>query len=200
MKSNFLKSGAVLLAVAMASPAMAGRADRRAVRQQERINQGINSGQLNGREAARLEKREAKIDGQIAADRAANGGHLTPAERRQINREQNHTSRAIFNQKHDAQTAGGAESMEVNAREARQQGRIEQGLQSGQLTGKEAAHLENRETRIDAEAARDRAANGGTLTPAEHAKIEREQNRASQAIYNQKHDAQTQPGTAPATP
>ena len=197
MKVQFLKGAAVVLAMAMSVPALAARADRRAVRQQQRIARGMKSGELNNREASRLEKREAKIDGQVAADRAANGGKLTPAERRQVQREQNRTSRAIFLQKHDAQTAGGAPNMSVGAREVRQQERVEQGLHSGQLTGREAAHLENREAKIDAETARDRAENGGTLTPAERAKIERQQNRASGAIYRQKHDAQTQPGANP---
>jgi hypothetical protein len=83
--------------------ANAGEVDRRAARQQERIAEGMKSGQLTEKESARLEKREAKIDGEIARDRAANGGKLTPAERRKVNREQNRASRAIYRQKHDTQ-------------------------------------------------------------------------------------------------
>ena len=35
-------------------------------------------------------------------ERVANGGKLTPAERRQVNRQQNRTSRAIYRDKHNA--------------------------------------------------------------------------------------------------
>jgi len=76
----------------------------------------------------------------------------------------------------------------VDRRERRQQQRIEQGVQNGSLTPKEAAHLEKRETHIQREVARDRAKNGGTLTPAERRKIERKENRTSRAVYRQKHD------------
>jgi len=78
----------------------------------------------------------------------------------------------------------------VDRREARQQARIAQGVKSGELTPKETVKLEKREAKIDAEIKKDRAANGGKLTPAEHAKINAEQNRASRAIYRQKHDRQ----------
>lgn len=79
---------------------------------------------------------------------------------------------------------------EVDRREARQQGRIAEGVESGELTPRETARLERKEARIQREVRRDRAANGGTLTPAERASINRQQNRVSRQIYRQKHDAQ----------
>ncbi len=69
--------------------------------QQDRISQGVKSGQLTAGETANLEKREAHINQEIRNDRAANGGKLTPSERRQINRQQNRTSRAIYRKKHN---------------------------------------------------------------------------------------------------
>jgi hypothetical protein len=81
---------------------------------------------------------------------------------------------------------------EVDRRERRQQDRIAQGVESGQLTPHETARLERKEGRIDREVKRDRAANGGTLTPGEKAHINAQQNRASRQIYRQKHDAQVQ--------
>ena len=68
--------------------------------QQDRIAQGIRSGQMTAGEAARTENREQGINQQIHADRQANGGKLTGAEKTQINREQNRTSRQIYRQKH----------------------------------------------------------------------------------------------------
>jgi hypothetical protein len=79
---------------------------------------------------------------------------------------------------------------EVDRREARQQDRIGQGVQSGELTPREAARLERKEARIHREVRADRAANGGTLTPAEKARINRQENHVSNQIYRQKHDAQ----------
>jgi len=69
--------------------------------QQERIAQGVKSGQLTAGETAHLEGREARINNEVHNDRAANGGRLTPAERRQVNRQENRTSRAIYRKKHN---------------------------------------------------------------------------------------------------
>lgn len=70
--------------------------------QQERIAQGVKSGQLTAGETAHLEGREAAINKEVHNDRAANGGSLTQAERRQVNRQQNRTSGAIYRKKHNA--------------------------------------------------------------------------------------------------
>ncbi len=83
-----------------------------------------------------------------------------------------------------------AVAAEVDRRENRQQERIAEGVESGQLTPRETGRLERQEGRIQNEVARDRAANGGTLTPAERRSINRQQNRVSRRIYAQKHDAQ----------
>ena len=85
-----------------------------------------------------------------------------------------------------------ASAAEVDRREQRQQERIAQGVQSGQLTPAETARLERKEARIQREIQRDRAANGGTLTPAERRRINRQQNRVSRQIYREKHDGQHQ--------
>src|SRR6516225_5788934 len=69
--------------------------------QQDRIAQGIRSGQMTAGEAARTENREQGINQQLHADRQANGGKLTPAEKKQINKEQNGASRQIYRQKHN---------------------------------------------------------------------------------------------------
>ncbi len=69
--------------------------------QQERIAQGVKSGQLTAGETAHLEGREAAINKEVHNDRAANGGTLTSAERRQVNRQENRTSGAIYRKKHN---------------------------------------------------------------------------------------------------
>ena len=73
-------------------------------------------------------------------------------------------------------------------RGARQERRIRQGERSGELTPREVDRLERRETQIRADKAAARA--DGRVTPAERARIQREENRASRAIYREKHDRQ----------
>jgi hypothetical protein len=71
-------------------------------------------------------------------------------------------------------------------RDANQQERIEQGLQSGQLSTREAGQLERDQQRIDRTEARDMR--DGSLSPQEKARIQREQNQASRDIYRDKHN------------
>jgi Skp family chaperone for outer membrane proteins len=84
-------------------PAATPGIDKRQAMQQKRIDEGVKSGALTGREAERLQKREAKIEADKQAAKA--DGKVTAAERKKLNRELDSTSRAIHHQKHDAQTA-----------------------------------------------------------------------------------------------
>jgi hypothetical protein len=70
--------------------------------QQGRIAQGVANGSMTAHETAKVEGQEAAIHREVRTERQANGGRLTPAERAQVNRQQNHTSREIFRDKHNA--------------------------------------------------------------------------------------------------
>jgi hypothetical protein len=85
------------------------------------------------------------------------------------------------------------EAGEIVDREQRQQERIGQGVQSGELTAKETQRLEKEQAKIEAD--RQKAREDGKLTKKERTKLHQEQDRASRHIYQQKHDAQKQPGT-----
>jgi hypothetical protein len=78
---------------------------------------------------------------------------------------------------------------EVNARQGNQQQRINQGVNSGQLTPGETRNLQNRDTSIKNQAQADRAANGGSLTPQERQQINQRQNNVSNSIAADKHNA-----------
>ena len=162
--------------------------------QQDRIANGVKSGQLTAGETSNLESKEAAINGETRADRAANGGKLTPAEKQQINRQQNQVSKQIYQDKHNANTAHYGNNA-VGQRRENQQDRIAQGIKSGQLTAGETAKLENQQKGINQQVKADRAANGGKLTQGEKKQINKEQNAASKNIYNKKHNANTQAGT-----
>jgi hypothetical protein len=156
--------------------------------QQQRIGEGVENGSLTANEASKLEKKETKLNAEERRMKA--DGNLTPAERARLQRQQSGLSKQIYNQKHDAQNQNLNPKSEVGQRQRAQQERIGQGIENGSLNSREAGRLEKQETHVNREVARDRAANGGTLTPAEKARVNRQQNRESKRIYRQKHDAQ----------
>jgi hypothetical protein len=88
-------------------------------------------------------------------------------------------------------------SQEVRNREANQQKRIGQGLQSGQITAHGASNLENREASINQSRRADLAANGGHLTPGEKSRLNQRENNVSKQIYRDKHNDIAQPGVTP---
>lgn len=77
----------------------------------------------------------------------------------------------------------------INAREKEQHKRIEVGKKSGQLTHEELLRLQAREAKVRYKENRNRLS-GGKLTAAERTRLEKELNRDSKAIHNQKHDSQ----------
>src|SRR5215472_14159167 len=170
--------------------------EQRKENQQDRIANGVKSGQLTAGETANLEKKEAAINKETAKDRAANGGKLTAAEKRQVNRQQNQMSKQIYADKHNANTAHYGNN-KVGQRRENQQDRIAQGVKSGQLTAGETAKLEKQQQGINKQVAADRKANGGKLNASEKKQINKEQNAASKNIYKKKHNDNTQPQAKP---
>jgi hypothetical protein len=69
--------------------------------QQDRIANGEKNGTMTPGQAAHVERQEQHIDNQEKADMAAHNGHLTKHEQRQLNKEQNKTSKEIYKDKHD---------------------------------------------------------------------------------------------------
>jgi hypothetical protein len=76
----------------------------------------------------------------------------------------------------------------VDARQERQDDRIDQGAASGELTRREEARLEAQQDRIENREARAKA--DGHVTARERAHLQRSENRASRNIRRQKHDGQ----------
>jgi hypothetical protein len=77
--------------------------NRREAKQQQRIGNGVKSGKLNSQQAAHLEKREASVQNREQKDMAKHNGHLTKAEQKGINRQQNRISKSIYKDKHPNQ-------------------------------------------------------------------------------------------------
>jgi hypothetical protein len=167
---------------------------QRDVNQQQRIEQGLKSGSLSTGEAARLEKGEAHVE--KMESNALRDGKLSDAEKARIQNAQNQESRAIARDKSNAITGNpnSASSRRMQAdvqRNVNQQKRIEQGVQSGQLTNHEAGKLERGESKINRQEAR--AGANGHVGAAEQRRIQGTENRESRRIYRQKHDAQQRP-------
>src|SRR2546426_1017575 len=94
-------AAALGLAFCSAAFAQAGTVQRN-INQQERIEQGVKSGSLTTREAAKLERgqaRDARLEARAGAD-----GKVGPREQRRIQKSENRESRKIRREKHDAQT------------------------------------------------------------------------------------------------
>ena len=76
---------------------------------------------------------------------------------------------------------------EVNQRLDNQQGRIDQGLAKGTLTGQQAARDERHDANIAQREAVDESKHNGHITKAEQARLNRSENKNSRRIYRQKH-------------
>ena len=161
--------------------------NQRRENQQDRIANGVGSGQLTAGETKNLEGREANVNREIRDDRQANGGKLTQQERQQVNRQQNHLSNSINQDKHNANVAHYGNN-EVGQRRENQQDRIANGIRNGSMNAGEAARAENREQGINQQIHADRQANGGKLTGQQKRQINRQQNGASRQIYREKHN------------
>ena len=81
----------------------------------------------------------------------------------------------------------------IKKRAENQQDRVAQGVRSGQLTAREAARIEHKESTLHSEVRDMRQLDGGKLTAKDRALVNQQQDRLSKGIYSQKHDAQTLP-------
>jgi hypothetical protein len=162
---------------------------QRDINQQQRIENGLKDGSLNTREAARLERREARIE-RLEVD-AAKDGNVSKQEAERISRAQNGASREIFQERHDAQQgnpkSASSERMQADVqRNINQESRIQQGVQSGSLTNRESAALERGQARVASAEAR--AGRDGHVGPHEQAHVQRMENNQSARIFNRKHN------------
>jgi len=183
-----------VLAVVGASQADANRTrdpgvNQRQHNQRERIQQGVQSGELTRRETGRLVEEQRDVRQLERAYKS--DGTLTGAERRDLQHEQNQASHDIYRQKHDEQDRPPAAVRDpgVNERQANQTARIQQGVQSGELTHGEAQEL--RTERRDIRDLEHTYKEDGTLTRDERQDLHQQLDQQSHEIYEEKHDDAT---------
>ena len=107
MNKTFI-AAAVIAVLALPGFALAQTAstpliDQRQANQEKRIQEGVKSNELTKKEAARLEKGQARI--QKMEDKAMADGKMTKREKAHIEHAQNVESRKIAREKHDQQKA-----------------------------------------------------------------------------------------------
>ena len=165
---------------------------QRDVNQQQRIEQGLQSGQLSTKEAGSLERQEKHVDNMEAHD--LKNGSMSAGEQARLNAAQNKVSGDIYADKHNGVTGNpsSASSQRMQSdvqRNVNQQQRIQNGMDKGSLTNREAGSLERGQARVNGREAN--AAANGHVGAAEQRGIQRSENRQSRRIYRKKHNAVT---------
>jgi len=160
--------------------------------QQKRIERGLQTGQLNTQEAGKLEREQQVINRMEAG--AMKDGKVTAREQQALDRAKDRASQDIRRQKHDAQAGNpqSASSQRMQAdvgRNVRQQQRIERGMQSGQMTNREAAVAESEQAHAARREAK--AAASGHVSAAEQSKIQASETRHSKGVYRKKRNERT---------
>ncbi len=84
----------------------------------------------------------------------------------------------------------------VDQRQANQEARIDQGVQTGKLNARETARLEKGQAHV--QKLEDQAKADGTVTKKEKARLHHAQEKQSRHIAKQKHDKQKAPAPAAA--
>ena len=101
MKKTMIMMVAGMMAITSAQQASPkSEVGQRQQNQKNRINNGVKNGELTKSQAHALHQEDKSMHNEIKADRAQNGGKLTPVEKKQINQQQNQVSKQIHNEKH----------------------------------------------------------------------------------------------------
>ncbi|MCE4556345.1 hypothetical protein [Pelomonas cellulosilytica] len=183
---------ALFASAAMAQAPAAQSTVQRDVNQQQRIENGLQSGKITTREAALVERDEAKVDKLQARD--MKDGKLSATERRELRTAQNKAGRDIRTAESNGVNGNplSASSQRMQAdvqRNVNQEKRVENGLQTGALTKHEAARLEQGQAHVDRAEAH--AAADGHVGAGEQQHVQRAESRQSARIHRAKTNGTT---------
>jgi len=164
-----------------------------------RVAANVEAGNLTSDQAQQLYGQISSIASQIAADRQANGGKLSPSDRQALQQSQDQLSGTIYSDAHNGATPPSDPHVTLaSAREAIEAGRIALNESAGNLSGEQAQQLGSQLGTIQQQIAADEQANGGTLSKADAQAIDQLQNQFSQQIYQAAHGVT--PGQAGGSP
>jgi len=155
---------------------------------QQQIEQGLKSGQISSGEAARLEREQQKMDRE-----ESNGAGQTQLENQQ-NKFENSVNKLDSNNVSGNPNSVNDKRMQADVqRNVNQQNRIQQGVNSGQVTTGEEEKMERGQTHVN----RDEANSHGHMGKTRQASIQGRENHQSRKIHHRKHnDNTTTPGGA----
>jgi len=173
MQKVFLAASLAALAIPVVAQASGAageaksRAHKQAVQQpkkhqQKGIAPRVQNRKRTAGEAASLKRKEPGMNADERDMREDSRGRLTSTNRARLRHRQNHVSKAIDHKKHNAVVASAHAKIVPGPRP--QQHRTAE-LKTGQLTTRQAAHLETKETSLHHPIHRDREQDGGKLTP-----------------------------------
>lgn len=95
---TFLTSAALAQETSNPATPRIDQIDKRLDNQQQRIETNEKNGTITPKQAARDERRDARVERQLKRDEAKHNGHITPREQRSLNHELNRNSRDIHHQ------------------------------------------------------------------------------------------------------
>lgn len=158
---------------------------------QQQIEQGLQNGSLSSGEASRLEREQQTLD------RDESKG----ASQTQLQNQQNKFEGSVNKLDSNAVTGNpnGANDKRMQSdvqRNINQQTRIENGVNSGQVTPGEEKKMERGQAHVN----RAEANAHGHVTKARQANIQNRENHQSKKIYHKKHNDNTTTPVTPATP
>ncbi|MFY9562254.1 MAG: hypothetical protein WAQ52_18640 [Terriglobales bacterium] len=198
MKSLFLAASLAALTVPLTaqdtskkatshpkSPFQKPTVQQRKKHQQKRIAHGVQSGKLTTGEAASLERKEAGLNAEERDLREDNRGRLTSADRAKLQHQQNRVSKAVSHDQHNA-TVAKAHPKSTAGQHANNQQHGAAQLKTSQLTTRQAAHIETKETSLHREIHSDREQDG---KPTPEDQTNPQQNKNTHQIRLKKHNA-----------
>src|ERR1700722_12362666 len=173
-KSRLLTAG--LLATMLATPAFAQTAVAPGTNaaDQQQIEQGLQNGSLSSGEASKLEREQQTID------RDESKGESQTQLQNQQNKFENSVNKLDSNSVTGNPNSANDKRMQADVqRNVNQQNRIQQGVNSGQVTPGEESKLENGQAKVN----RDEANSHGHMTKARQASIQGRENHQSKKVY-----------------
>lgn len=155
--------------------------NQRLSNQNATINRDRGDGELSRGQARQLHREDHQIRQEERNMASRDGGHITRADQRVLNRQENGVNRQIshdtgrFDQSHPRRA-------EVNDRLANQDRRINAERRDGEISGSQAAQLHRQDRQIGQEERDMASQNGGHITRSEQGVLNQQENVVSREI------------------
>jgi hypothetical protein len=169
-------------AAGSASPPRRVEVNNRLANQNNRINQDRRDGELSHGQARQLHHEDHQIRQEEHSMASMDGGHITRADQRALNQQENHVNRQMardtghFDATHPRRA-------EVNDRLANQDHRINRERRDGDITGAQAHQLHSEDRQVAQEEHSMASMDGGHITRADQTALNQQENGISRQIY-----------------